>query len=144
MKRLLLDTGPLVALLSARDTWHAWAVETFSELRGPLTTCEAVLTETCHLLRGSPAAVAAVLRRVDEGVLRVEPMAGHAADLSKLMLKYQDVPMSLADACLVRLAEVHSECEVITLDSDFHVYRRNGRRLIPVRSPVRFRAKPRS
>lgn len=138
---MLLDTGPLVALLSARDTWHAWAVGAFSELRGPLTTCEAVLTETCHLLRTSPLAVAAVLRRVDEGALRVEPMAAHAADLSRLMTKYQSVPMSLADACLVRLAEVHSECEVVTLDSDFHIYRRNGRRVIPLHSPARLARK---
>ncbi len=135
MRRLLVDTGPLVALLSSRDAHHRWAVETFGALSGPLTTCEAVLTEACHLLRRTPAGAAAILRRVEEGVLRVEPMADHASQVSRLMTKYANVPMSYADACLVLLSEIHQDSEVVTLDSVFRVYRRNGRRLIALRSP---------
>lgn len=132
---VLLDTGPLVALLQARDTQHAWAVQAFGDLSGTLLTCEAVLTEASYLLRHDRRGMEHVFRQVEAGRLQVASLAGHQAEVGRLMSRYASVPMSYADACLVRLSELHPDCMVLTLDSDFHVYRRLGRRLIPQRTP---------
>lgn len=136
MKVTLLDTGPLVAYFSRADVQHPWAVRQFEALRPPLVTCEPVLAETCHLVernRGNPAAVLELLRR---GVLRIDmAVATEAAALEVLMRRYADTPMSLADACLVRLAELHRDCQVLTLDSDFQQYRRHGRQVISLLAP---------
>ena len=134
---VILDTGPLVALQSARDKHHTWCLEAFGSIRGPLVTCEAVLTEVSFLLRQSPTAFDLVLGQVTRGTIRVEPMTAHASELRSLMKKYRSVPMSYADACLVRLAERFSEARVLTLDRDFDTYRRHGRQVISLLAPFR-------
>lgn len=135
---VVIDTGPLVALLNRRDRDHAWAVQTLSRIAPPALTCEPVLAEVCFLLRKLPGAPGKALRLVEAGVIHVgfsvEP---ELPAVRKLMEKYEDVPMSLADACLVRMAELHRAAAVITLDSDFLRYRMNGRERIPVISPER-------
>ncbi len=130
--KIVLDTGPLVALLNERDKYHRWAVEVLAHLAPPLWTCEPVLTEAAHLT-GRPAEI---LARVSSGALRIGlEMEEHSAQLEKLLTRYAG-RMDLADACVVRLSEIHRECRVLTLDrTDFAVYRRNGREVIPLIAP---------
>jgi predicted nucleic acid-binding protein len=98
--------------------------------------CEAVLSEACFLLRKSPAGPAAALELIDRGVARVAYDIEDDVDaLARLMTRYADVPMSLADACLVRMTERLPGATVITLDRDFRVYRSHGRRVIPTIMP---------
>ena len=134
--RVLMDTGPLVASLNRRDRFHLWAKERLGELEPPISTCEPVLAEACFLLRDLPGGAVAVLSLVERGVLQVAfQVPPHARSLATLMAKYANVPMSLADACLVRMTELDESSAVMTLDSDFLVYRRHGRQAIPVLMP---------
>lgn len=107
-----------------------------SELEPPISTCEPVLAEACFLLRDMPGGAAAVLKLAERGVLQVAfQVSPHAKSLATLMTKYANLPMSLADACLVRMTELDESSAVMTLDGDFLVYRRHGRQAIPVLMP---------
>ena len=133
MKQVIVDTGPLVALLNSRDAHHAWARTTLDEIEPPLWTCEAVASEACFLLGRIKGAADAVLDLVSKGVVTVDfRLSAEIEPVRKLMAKYESVPMSLADACLVRMTELNARSTVLTLDRDFHVYRRNGRQVVPV------------
>ncbi len=133
---MLVDTGPLVALLDRRDRDHAWAVDELARLPRPLQTCEAVVAEAFHLLRHLPRGRAAILEMLAEGVLRVPFRLGEESRrVLALIERYANVPMSLADACLVRMSEQAARCVVLTLDGDFRIYRRHGRQKIPVVMP---------
>jgi len=135
-KHVLMDTGPLVASLNRRDRFHLWAKARLSELEPPISVCEPVLAEACFRLRDMPGGAAAVLKLVERGVLLVDFLVSpHARSLGTLMAKYADVPMSLADACLVRMTELDETRAVLTLDGDFLLYRRHGRQVIPVMMP---------
>ena len=132
----LLDTGPLVSFLGSGLEHHAWAVEQWKEVRPPLLTCEPVLTETAFLLKRAGRDTDALFALLERGVLRIAiGIEREQADLRVLMRRYRNRPMSLADACLVRLSEIHGSSEVLTLDSDFRIYRRHGNKVIPVRMP---------
>jgi uncharacterized protein len=133
---IIADTGPLVAFLVADDSYHPWAVERFKELRAPFLTCEPVLTETYHLLHRLRMGEQRFFELLGRGLLRVEfdLVAEHAA-LAALTAKYRDLPMSLADACLVRMVEQHPGSTVFTVDRHFRVYRHHGRRHIPTIMP---------
>ena len=133
---LLLDTGPLVALLNRRDRHHEWAKQIADELRPPFFTCEAVLSEACFLLRGFPPGVDGVMGLVERGLVEVPFRLGEEAPLvRRLMARYANVPMSLADGCLVRMAELFPDSPVATIDADFRVYRKSGRRVIGTLMP---------
>jgi len=133
---VIVDSGPLVALLNRTDRWHRWATEQLEAIDTSLLTCEAVLTETTHLLRHDPRGPDAVLQLVSRGLLKIDfSLQSHADDLRKLMWRYRDQPMSLADACLVVLSERIGGCRVFTLDSHFRHYRRRGRQVIPLLAP---------
>lgn len=134
--RVVVDTGPLVALLNKPDHAHAWVMQQMADLAPPLLTCEAVLAEATYLTRQVPGARIALIEMVGEGFLQLAMAISeqHAALLSMLR-RYSNVPMSLADACLVRLAELHPQSPVMTLDRDFAVYRKNGRQAIPLLCP---------
>jgi len=135
--RVLVDTGPLVALLNRRDRHHRWAREVFGTLQPPLGTCEAVLSEACFLLRRFPGGQDAVLSLLEHRV--IEPAFSMSAEipaLRALMARYASVPMSLADACLVRMSELDGDSVVVTLDRDFAIYRRNHRQRIPTIMPA--------
>ena len=137
-RRAIVDTGPLVAFLDRREARHTWARERFWELEAPLLVCEPVLTEALYLLQRLPQAQDAVLRQVQTGRLRIAfSLAQEIEAVRRLLAKYADVPMSLADACLVRMAELYGEHSVCTLDADFLVYRKHGRDPIPVILPSR-------
>ena len=133
---VLLDTGPLVSFLASGLRHHAWAVEQWRRLRPPLLTCEPVLTEAAYLLRREGREADALFALLERGVIRIGlAVQQEHADLRALMHRYRNRPMSLADACLVRLSEIHTAAEVFTLDSDFRIYRRHGNKVIPVLAP---------
>ncbi len=133
---VVVDTGPLVASLIERDRDHAWTRAQLESLSGPLATCEAVLSETFFLLqrvRGGGEKLAAL---VDRGVLEVRfDFQDERDSVLRLLRKYADTPMSFADACLVRMSELHRDSRIFTLDRDFDAYRRNGRERIPLLAP---------
>lgn len=132
----LLDTGPLVSFLGSGLEHHDWAVEEWKRLRPPLLTCEPVLTEAAFLLKREGRDVDALFALLDRGIIRVSlSIQEQQADLRALMRRYRNRPMSLADACMVRLSEIHAAAEVLTLDADFRIYRRYGNKVIPLRMP---------
>ena len=132
----LLDTGPLVSFLGAGLEHHAWAVEQWKEMRPPLLTCEAVLTEAAFLLKREGQDADALFGLLERGAIRIAiAVEREQADLRALMRRYRNRPMSLADACLVRLSEIHRTAEIVTLDADFRIYRKHGNIVIPVRMP---------
>lgn len=136
MTRIVIDTGPLVALLNRRDQHHAWVRAVLDSVKPPVFTCEAVISEACFLLRRARGGQDAVLALLAEDVLRVDlKLANEVVALRGLMLRFRNVPMSLADACLVRMTELDTRSTVLTLDGDFKVYRRNRRQSIPAITP---------
>jgi|SRR5581483_2550207 len=127
---VLVDAGFLVALLDGQDRHHVWSVEQAARHTPPWQTCESVLSEGFFLLgrRGRPPLTGLLSRGAVVASFRLsleqEPVLA-------LMRKYADVPMSLADACLVRMTEVLPEPLVLTTDADFRIYRRHGRQAVP-------------
>jgi uncharacterized protein len=124
----IVDTGPLVAFFDRAEQHHRWVVERIEELEAPLLVCEPVLEEAMFLLARYPTGQDALLELLHNGALSVAfHIDEHVNTLRKLLQKYRDTPMSLADACIVRMAEIHDRHDVFTLDSDFLVYRKHGR-----------------
>ncbi len=124
----IVDTGPLVAFLDRAERHHGWAAECVRELQAPLLVCEPVLAEAMYLLSGLPKAQDALFDLIENGALRIAfQLEEHVASLRALHRKYRDRPMSLADACIVRMTELFGDHWVFTLDSDFSVYRKHGR-----------------
>jgi predicted nucleic acid-binding protein len=132
---VLVDAGFLVALLARRDANHDWAVTQSPRLPPPWKTCEAALSEAFHLLgpAGSGPLGALLERRI---VVPAFNLSEEIAEVVKLTGKYEDVPMSLADACLVRMTETITDPVLLTTDEDFRIYRRHGRRTIPCVTPL--------
>ncbi len=122
---ILLDTGPLVALLSENDVDHIRATRLFSESLPPFRCCEAVVAEACFLMRKvDPAGPAEVIALGQKGMYEILiSLVDHWSGIEALLRKYADRPVSLADACLVRCAEMYQESRILTFDSDFNVYR---------------------
>jgi len=121
---VLLDTGPIVALLDSSERRHRECAELATTLDIPLVTCEAVIAEACYLLRDLKGAATAVMKNVESGNFLIPyRVTGRTARLVKLINKYADLPMDFADACLVDLASQLSIGRIFTLDSDFCVYR---------------------
>jgi predicted nucleic acid-binding protein len=134
--RILVDTGPLVAALNANDEHHSWAVTVFGRLPPPLFTCESVLSEAQFLLNDRGTDPLVILEWVRAGAISLAFDAGNEIErLMSLQRSYRNLPMDFADACLVRMAELHPRSRVFTLDSHFRVYRRNGRQQIPLLAP---------
>jgi predicted nucleic acid-binding protein len=133
---LLLDTGPLYALLDRRDQHHAWAKEVLPSLEGPFLTCDAVLSETYYLLGD-----AAVPRRLLGTLLQKSAIKSnfHSGSMISRILElietYREVPMSFADACLVCMMEQNPDAILLTVDYDFTIYRQHRRRVIPLIAP---------
>ncbi len=135
-KVILADTGPLVAYFDRSDRDHQWAKNCFVQLTEPMLTCEAVIAEALFLLRRGGIAPDPLLKLISRGLLRpVFDLESEVDDLLSLITRYKNVPMSLADACLVRMAETHENSTVFTLDSDFAIYHKSNRRVIPVLGP---------
>lgn len=118
-----LDTGPLVAFFNKRDYWHNWAVAAISTRSKPLITCDSVLSETLFLVKNNPAVVRALKSMMDEGILDVRPVLSEKSNtVLDDVLRYCDLPGSLADLSLIYLYQQESNGIIITLDSDFRVY----------------------
>jgi predicted nucleic acid-binding protein len=133
-RNVIVDAGFLVALVSDRDAHHPWAVSQAPKLAPPWLICESAISEALHLLgrRGRPA-IDKLLRR---HALVIEfSLSENLESVLKLLEKYSDVPMSLADACLVRMTEILANPTLLTTDEDFRSYRRNGRQIIPCAAP---------
>lgn len=134
--KILLDSGPLVGFVSETDQYHRWALETWNRLYEPLWTCEAVLSETIFLLQSDGVAIDSLLELFERELVKLNfAVSAHQSDIWELLRKYADQPMSLADACLVRMAELNPNCQIFTTDRDFLVYRRKGRSMIPLLAP---------
>ena len=124
MKPVLLDTGCIVALLDRREGCHHKCAKAMSALSEPPKTCEAVIVESFYLLRHLDGAIQEILKDIRTGAYRVpHVLAARAAEVATLLKKYADVPMDLADACLVDLATQTGSGRILTLDSDFKIYR---------------------
>ena len=127
MQQVIVDTGPLVALLDRQDQHHDWVRSQIKNISPPLLSCEAVIVETCFLLsKHDPSQIQRIFNALNTGFLEI-PFALNNESLliNEFLKKYADVPMSLADACLVRMSELYPQALVFTLDSDFHIYRKN-------------------
>jgi predicted nucleic acid-binding protein len=137
MTRIIIDTGPLVAYFNRRDRWHPWVAGQMAALNPPLVTCEPVLTEACFLIQRAGGRPVDMIRKIAQRSLEIGiDLEEDASGIESLMQRYADTPMSLADACLVRLTERFPDCRLFTLDSDFEHYRRNGRQVIPLLRPA--------
>ncbi len=135
-KKVLLDTGPLVAFLNKKDQYHNWVLGQFATMNPPLLTCEAVLSEACFLLREYENGAANVLSLLERRLIAIPfHLEDELSSIKILLEKYKDASMSLADGCLVRMAEQISDSFIFTLDSDFKIYRKNKRNVIPTIMP---------
>ena len=124
----------MVALLDPRDTHHAWVRETLPRQPTPWLTCESVLSEALFLLHEPQAmALDQLLRR--QHLALAFALADELAAVLDLRAKYASVPMSLADACLVRMTEALPDPIVLTTDADFRIYRRHSRQAVPCALP---------
>jgi predicted nucleic acid-binding protein len=130
----IADTGLIVALLARNDSFHSWAAEMFRR-HAPFHVCDAVLAEAASFF---PDPVA-VLKLVSRGDLILDPafaLANELPHVLALAARYSDLPMDLADACLLRMTELTTRCKVWTVDrGDFSTYRRHGRQMVPCEFP---------
>ncbi len=136
MNLLIVDTSFLVAFLQERDQFHPWAASVLKAHTEKLVTCEAVLVETHYLLRDRLDAKRRLLSAVAMGGIGILfRLADEAGAIGKLIDRYRNIPMSLADACLVRMAEMNEDAVILTLDEDFKIYRKSNRQVIPTIRP---------
>jgi len=135
-KKVILDTGPLVAYLNKSDRYHKWAVAQFSQMLPPFYTCEPVISEACFLLQNYKNASSKVFKLLERELIKIPfRLQNEINPIDILMDKYKNIPMSLADACLVRLTEQITDSIICTLDSDFKLYRKEKRKVIPIIIP---------
>jgi len=138
MPAFLTDSGPLVALLDRSDEYHDWTREQFAHVPSPVWTCEGAIVETAYLLHKAGVPAWSVLELIERKVIAIHfDLESHLDRVLSLMKKYSDTPMDFVDACLVSLTEAKRDCRLITIDSDFHVYRRFERQTIPLIIPTK-------
>lgn len=124
MMPVLLDTGVIVALLDRSESHHEACVRVVERLERPLVTCEAVIAESCYLLRRIPGGPDTVLENVERGVFQIPfQLYRSAAPVRKTTRKYNARAADLADACLIQLADEVGTGDILTLDRDFEWYR---------------------
>lgn len=131
----ICDTGPLIAYLNRRDPYHHWAVGVMKQVRPPLLTCEAVLTESVYFLREDGADLDPLFQMIERGALRLAfELESHWPRVRTLIARYSR--MDLADAEVVVMSELHASSQVLTVDRrDFSMYRRNDRQVIDFIAP---------
>ena len=136
-KTVLIDSGPIVAAIRKRDQHHSWSRAQFESCTEPFVTCEAVISESHFLLQGISGGIEALYGFLQRGVIVVDfSLEDELTETVRLIRRYRDIPISMADACLVRMAELAAAGIVFTIDSDFRIYRKNGRRVIPLLIPA--------
>ncbi len=133
---IILDTGPLVAYMNRGDKYHGWAKQRFQEIAPPILTCQAVISEACFLVRNILQGREIILEMLERNLIQTEfNLNIEAKSIKQLITKYQNIPMSLADACLVRMAELYEGAKIMTLDKDFIVYRKNKKQALSCITP---------
>jgi len=133
---VLIDTGGIVAALRRRDQHHAWARAHFEAFVEPCLTCEAVLSESFFLLERAREGKQALCGLLEREIITVAfSLKEQLAETLRLLRRYSDTPMSLADACLVRMTELIDDATIFTTDTDFETYRKHGRQTIPLIQP---------
>ena len=130
-----MDAGPLVAWFCAKDKHHAWAERVFDSLPTGALVCEAVLAEACHLAAKDGISPAKILELIENNDLILVSLAGQVSHIRQLLTDYADIPMDFADACVVRLAELHPDATICTTDGHFQFYRKLQRENIPLLAP---------
>jgi predicted nucleic acid-binding protein len=136
VETILIDTGPLVALLDRSDAHHEWVAEQFSFLTTPPVTCEGAISEATHLLQDAGVKSWGVVELINREIIAVHfDLKSNLHRVLSLMKKYADTPMDFVDACLVCMTESKRDCRLLTLDSDFRIYRRFERQTIPLIMP---------
>ena len=134
---IIIDTGVIVAYLSKSDKFHQWAKVELSKINPPLLTCEAVVVESCFLLKSTYGVVDLIFSLLRTKQITIPfSLTNEMAEVEVLMKRYENVPMSLADACLVRMSELIPGSVILTLDSDFRIYRKNRNEAIDLIIPV--------
>jgi uncharacterized protein len=134
--RVFADAGVIVGLIRPRDQWHEWSINAADQLTPPFYTCEVVIAEACFLVRDLWPAQQRILGMLSDGFLKLEfSLTAEVERIEALMDKYSDLQMSLADACLVRMSELYDDAAVFTVDQDFLIYRKQGRKKIRLISP---------
>ena len=132
----ILDTGVLIAYLMPKDKFHNWAVSQLSEVIAPILTSETVITEACFLAQRVYHGQETILKLISEGHIIIPFTLTQEVEAIKILMQhYASVPMSLADACLVRMSEIYDNSLILTLDSDFMIYRKHRNQTIPVIMP---------
>ena len=132
---IIVDTGPIFAFLNEKDRYHSWAVKQFNELPTPFVTCDGVIIEAAYLSEKDNGIPDIFDLIINEAVVVSFSIQQESELLRDLIVKYEDVPMDIVDACIVRMSELFPEAKVLTVDSDFHVYRRNRNEPIPLIMP---------
>jgi uncharacterized protein len=142
---ILIDTGPLVAMLNRSDRHYSWVREQLTFLNPPFHTCESVISESCFVLQQAKIDPSPLFDLLNRKLILIsfDLQREHSA-VASLIDKYSDLPMDLADACLVRMAEKAPEATVFTLDSDFLIYRKSNRQIIPTIIPEKIAKSRRS
>ncbi|TFI51584.1 PIN domain-containing protein [Mastigocladus laminosus UU774] len=136
LHQVIVDTGVLVALIDRHDHYHTWVTEQLTQIAAPLLTCEAVISETWFLLQRVKNGRETLLLLLEQRQVVIQfDLDVELTTVLALLTRYQSVPVSLADAELVRMAELYPNSCVFTLDSDFQIYRKNRVRPIPLLSP---------
>jgi predicted nucleic acid-binding protein len=135
-QKVIADTDVLVAYLNRREKFHEWTKERLKNIAPPLLTCEAVIAETCFLLGKTDGGIEKLFELFESSFI-VLPfrLEKEITIIKKFIFRYANVPMSLADACLVRMSEQYPDSEVFTVDNDFRIYRKNRRQVIPLIIP---------
>lgn len=119
-----------------KDKFHTWAVSQLSQITVPVITCEPVITESCFLAQRIHNGQETILKLIQQGHITLPFILSQDLEaIETLMQRYASVPMSLADACLVRMSEMYDNSQVLTLDSDFTIYRKQRNQPIPVIMP---------
>jgi predicted nucleic acid-binding protein len=135
-KTVILDTGVLIAYLMPKDKFHSWAVSELSQITSPVLTSEAVITEACFLAQRIHNGQETILKLIRQGHIIIPFYLSQEIEaIENLMQRYTSVPMSLADASLVRMSEMYNNTSILTLDSDFTIYRKHRNQTIPVIMP---------
>jgi uncharacterized protein len=131
MKNTLIDAGPMIALFNSDDKYHAGIMDLLKNYRGILTTSWPVITEVCYMLSYNTDVLADFLKWINRGGAKIEDIA--VPDLERiieLLQKYSDVPMDLADASLIVISERSNIMDIITIDSDYCIYRTAGKQML--------------
>ena len=138
IRTIIGDTGAIVSAIKGNEHDHLWASENFKRFPKPIVTCEAVISESCFLLGRSQGSQQDLLTLIVAGIIKIDfSLTAEIEPVRALMNKYSNVPMSLADACLVRMSELVKDSAIFTIDSDFHIYRRHRTGRLPLIMPDR-------